>query len=436
MFSNTAFPIVNVAAERIDLSHLSQLERLPNELKIPIIGALPDMKSLFNLALSGPGFYAFIAGNEGMLATEMVTTNIDANVMSLAVARRFAAKSAWKRKKTQVPRDLFPSSEYVKSVTTFVDEFLGPQNAQVWTKHLQVSGFHEASCYLALHNAICHYAKVLSGRAMKRAPMVLGYGKKVSSTVLNRYKKALYIMQLVTDLFSWSDNSDIVQYQAWTNFWTKFAPWELEQVRCLEVLLGEHFEAFIAQVNEESVGLLSSTLNVAKSLRGKFIVRHGPEGLWDMELRSSVYIINRAFHSIQMTYVLRCRPHTYHREHSAIWLDPNQTGHLSLDASEIFATYGEDEPGPMKIWYYTLLQRYIESPIVMPGIYSYFSCARCMARCGYAFWDDIKSHRRRLPTISEMRQATLDAFIDEEGFREYVLSRSHVQYCNCDRGSY
>lgn len=145
-----------------------------------------------------------------------------------------------------------PTPEKLHQIETFVERRLrsGRTDDTIGEVPCKVKQAEEVH---TLYKTITRYGEVLSEIAREHATIVSSnYGNPVDSRVIlthsdiGRFTKALYIHQLVSDLFSrnsWNfsihpplRNLD----KAFVFFWESFAPWESEQVRCILHLLVNH----------------------------------------------------------------------------------------------------------------------------------------------------------------------------------------------------
>ncbi|KAJ8120802.1 hypothetical protein O1611_g10270 [Lasiodiplodia mahajangana] len=234
---------IEEAVHRNNGKRPGQLERLPNEIKLEVLGWVSDGRSILNLALTGPQFCAFIAMYEKTIAFNVVTWNIPAEMLDVAAVNHSTCYATWNVHTFGHPefnKGLRMSLAYSQSINVFVDKY----RQGVYTfekKHPKGLQLYEASQYLDTHNAVRYYAKTLAVIAEEQFPSYLPAHPEISPIALRRYQRALYIVQLVADLFSWKAAlPTLAMGRAWSIFWHHFMPWEYEQVYCANKLLQQH----------------------------------------------------------------------------------------------------------------------------------------------------------------------------------------------------
>lgn len=218
----------------------SKLENLGPELK-NIIAGFCDAKSVMNLALSGIVFYDHIKRQERPIIKGILASQIGEDVLRLAAAR--LETSGWNR--IHSPRS---DEEDRKCVTRVMDCHLSrtsPSRANTFGMNLG-----DVAKLQSFHSVTLYYADVLSSIALYDAPGPLTEWHAhlphpincVSPTEFRRFVKALYIFELVGNLFKkeYMHDEDPNMYVANQEFWGHFAPWEQQQVRCVQTILLRH----------------------------------------------------------------------------------------------------------------------------------------------------------------------------------------------------
>ncbi|KAI0443514.1 hypothetical protein F4803DRAFT_514501 [Xylaria telfairii] len=232
--------LLTLYVDRADINRLSRLERFPNELKLMIIGKIPNARSIFNLALTGPQFCSLISVHEKKIAQDLIKFVIPAELLHVMVATYAAIESDWNVHKghTDLNSREALSKPYVDSINQFVERYRCPEAFTLQAQHPNGVALYEAFQYLVMHGAIETYALELASAAMKNIPKAPGFAPEVSPPVLIRYEKALYVTQLVAELFSWRGGDQTKEmYMAWGTFWYALSPWEIEQVFGVQTLL-------------------------------------------------------------------------------------------------------------------------------------------------------------------------------------------------------
>ncbi|KAH8164326.1 hypothetical protein CIB48_g3934 [Xylaria polymorpha] len=258
MCSSEIVGITEQASRRTDRDRLSRLERLPNELKLMIVGQIPNARSIFNLALTGPQFCAFISVHEKKIAHDLIKSVIPAELLHVVVATYGAIESDWNIHKghTYLNSSEKLSKSYVNSIVQFVERYRLPRGFTLQAQHPNGVALYVAFQYLILHYTMETCALKLASSAMKSIPKALGFVPEVTPTVLIRYEKALYVTQLVAELFSWrGGNQTKTMHMAWGTFWYALSPWEIEQVYGVQTLFTWHvLDGFGMQLVLDRIG--------------------------------------------------------------------------------------------------------------------------------------------------------------------------------------
>ncbi|KAI1749729.1 hypothetical protein F4782DRAFT_549497 [Xylaria castorea] len=397
MRSSVTRRATQLAALRTDTNRISRLERLPNELKLMVIVQIADARSIFRLALTGPHFCAFISAHERRVAGDVIKKIIPAELLHLAIATYTAIKAYWNVHNGQ--DDLNSSKKlsgfYVNSIVDFVERYRCPKGFTLQTQHPRGPALYEAHCYFMMHDTISILASQLALRSMRSIPKVLGFAPEISPTVLIRYEKALYILQLVAELFAWRGGDQTNQmHLAWGMFWFALAPWEVEQVYCAQTLLTWHVleeMETVCPINHFAYHDWLSTL-------GGFITYSGPVrlgGLDNGRLPDELALAFKAFgHWNPSGFIQYGHPAPAFGLRLVLDRIGQRLNQGTKDGSPAF---GDIDLGPMKHWYCLFLFRGLEK--TRPGhSHSFFSCMHCLILSGYAFWDEIEPSR--LPTLS------------------------------------
>lgn len=230
--------------------------------------------------VTGPQFYHSISVNQNRIARSLINHNIPPEIQRLAIASHVVSKAPWNIHVNGHPdlnKGVTLPPEYIKSVTAFVEQYRCPKSFTI-ESHAGDLRLYEVLRCLTLHKAVRYYAKTLATLAMGEIPVslrfcpeghplrwvsyalpresllstheatwiptpyeIFGSSPEVTPMVLLRYEKALYVMHLVSILFSWRGNDQTdAMYYTWGTFWYSLSPWEYEQVYCVHKLLKQH----------------------------------------------------------------------------------------------------------------------------------------------------------------------------------------------------
>ncbi|KAF2973127.1 hypothetical protein GQX73_g325 [Xylaria multiplex] len=387
--------------EETIITGCSRLEALPNELKLVVVFWVQDPRSIFHLALTGPVFCEFVTTHETVITQNIINWNIPVQMMRLAIFSDKASRVPANPHTNTINVGMFRplDDSYIHGINTIVNRFRRDREITFRERYPHGMRLSEASRYLRNHELIRYYAKVLASDAMARTPKNIGFPFDVSSTVLFRYEKALYIMQLVADLFAWRGGSQKDEmYKAWGTFWFAFHPWEIEQVFCVQKLLEKHISRVISQQfeNQELIGLP----HMPKYRLSKFVVFEGPTRLGHREIRGSEFAMSTAFRNfLQWNHA------------EFIFLGYAAPGFgLQINLSRMSArlqlspTLDEVDIGPMKAWYHIALHGDLESTSRPRNPRSFFASMRSLISAGYALWDEIDPKILPTPAIGVMHR--------------------------------
>ncbi|KAI1181170.1 hypothetical protein F4777DRAFT_4881 [Nemania sp. FL0916] len=419
-----------LASKRTAGSRLSNLERLPNEVKLMIVDCCSDTVSIFNLALTGPEFCRLISAHERAIARGMITNNISPPLLHLAIAANIAANADWNIHKTNFkdsePEKTLPRS-YTHQIVKFVESYRRPGGYTLQEHHPDGPKLSEASRYLALHDTIRHYADRFAAYITYEFPKGLGSPPDISTAVLLRIEKALYVAQLVSDLFSWSGHhpTKAMDY-AWGVFWFSLLPWEYEQVYCAQRILTEHVAGTIeVQTGKEPWWIVANRL-------WKFAVYQGPLRLHALELRSPTAMA-AAYADFERWDAWRFIRNGFCDQFFGMSVQMHKITKLLAHYSDTGPQFGHGllDLAPAKNWYRVNLNSTI-GRISKMRKRRFLSCTYCLAGRGYAFWDETESHQEPIPSIRDAH----NRFVHERGqhLRSETLSDSSQirgQRCSC-----
>ncbi|RYO92434.1 hypothetical protein DL763_004661 [Monosporascus cannonballus] len=139
-----------------------------------------------------------------------------------------------------------PVDASAEDIIAFVDGHLPEQTLGAVVRKQRLSP-DDVAKLAAFHDVVDYYTRIISESARANLPASGGYSKRCSKTETDRFTKSLYVFHLASCLFPRDDqkNAAIAERAedlalAWRHFWTKFAPWELQQTRCAHELLAVH----------------------------------------------------------------------------------------------------------------------------------------------------------------------------------------------------
>ncbi|KAI0196753.1 hypothetical protein EV127DRAFT_466272 [Xylaria flabelliformis] len=395
------FEAIQSATLRTDVNRLSLLERLPNELQLMVIVQIADPPSVLRLALTGPQLCAFILIHERRIAESVVRKTIPAELLHLAVATYTVIESYWNIHNNQFylgsSQEL--SNFYVDSVVEFVERYRCSGGFAFEIQHPEGLSLYEAQCYYVMNNLISDYANQLALLSMRNIPKDLRFAPEISPTVLIRYKKALYITQLVAELFAWRGGDQTNRmHLAWGMFWYALAPWEVEQVYCVQTLLTWH----ILEAYNHWFSTVERFVNYYGPVRLGVLANGGTPHQLIIALKAF-----KEWNPFEFIYYGHCAP-TF-----GLKLILDRIGQrLAQSTKDGSPAFSDIDLGPMKNWYRIFLFGSLEE--VRPGrCHSFFSCMHCLVLSGYAFWDEMDQNRMPTPSISVMHERTVAKFEDE-----------------------
>ncbi|KAI0517605.1 hypothetical protein F5B22DRAFT_645784 [Xylaria bambusicola] len=403
-YMRECFLILNAIAaanKRAIQGRRSRLEQLPTELKLIIIGFLPDGASIINLSLSGPDFCAVVCAHEKKIIEDAMTI-IPPSLVYLAVANYMISTAPWhinERKQRGYGRGLKLSEAYGTSVLDFVELYRLPQELTLEKTHPENMSLIQADIYLKTYMAVSYYAKLLSKQAMLGIPEGIEFNREVTSTVLARYEKALYIMQLVSSLFSWQ-GSDPEQYEmvvAWGVFWFSLFPWEIEQVFCVQRLLERHIGNLASKHRVAQHGYEHSNPQ-EKVFLSKFVVHMGPLALWQAEMRTQTSMSSRV-----EFFMKSFRLNEFLTEGVAL---PGFGATVTLPrAIQQLESPRRDkiDQGPMELWYYTTVVAL--SRATRHRGPEFFNSQRALIYSAYMLWDRMQPDSYAMPPLEEMQES-------------------------------
>ncbi|KAI1424761.1 hypothetical protein F5Y12DRAFT_714999 [Xylaria sp. FL1777] len=407
-FMNNSLAIrkaIATARTRFAIDRRSRLEQLPVEIKMIVICWINDSVSIFNLALSSLDYCATISIHEKEITLNVLRWYIPDELMHLAIATYEISTSNWafhNDGRKEIGRGHVMKRTYEDSVLKFVEKFRRTEDWTLLRQHPEGLTLHQIDRYLKMHHAARYYARKLAADTKQRTPGALDFGPKITSTVFFRYERALYIMQLVTELFSWrSARQSETMEKAWGVFWFAFYPWEVEQVFCVQKLLEKYI---ITMLNRQLVAPVSFE---TRYLIARFVVFKGPSRLWGVEMgkpnkfpMSNHYDFFRQLDYREFIFLGFALP-----GFGLKLLIPRMAQRVNS------STCDDIDAGSMKLWYYIAIRGDTEWTVPSSD-HHFFSDMRAMVFSGWALWDEFTNTRSKTHAIKWMH---------EELVRRYVM---------------
>ncbi|KAI1413778.1 hypothetical protein F5Y13DRAFT_188748 [Hypoxylon sp. FL1857] len=443
MASQDTEAILAIQHQRAEETQLSMLELLPYELK-HAVAVCCNPEAVINLALTGPTFYAFIKDAEVSVSAKIIKHTIGPDFIGLATALHLTESSLWSHV-------AFNGTEQSQAqlITFLTDESLGcDRPAQLRHSY----NLNDTIQMLQFRSAVDYYASILSEEARLRAPksgdpmcyyspfldrvqplqLKLQSSMPVSATELGRYTKALYLMQLGCNLYKRPLNNGTVNwrsgpvYRAAQQFWTRFAPWEHQQVRCVQTMLEDHM--FYLMYPQDFGRKAMRNPFKLRELIGIFLLSHDLCETMEIEKHGTAKSSIEGFqHQLSDAPMRR---EAWFSNDDEPWLEKNPVnGDVSLNAEPIFARYPEDDSGPRDAWLQTLLFISTEDPALHSHQHmnNYLGCETCLTLSGFVFLDRAKLDTYSgglLQTTDYMVNASSDMWIIVELLRFHTWGRS------------
>ncbi|KAK7741946.1 hypothetical protein SLS62_010841 [Diatrype stigma] len=370
------------------------MNRLPAEMKAVVAASVEDPATLVNLAMVDKTFYAIIKHDEVRLGSNMCYQRIGHNLMPLALA------VAHSETLVKTKRNFYGQAHSLKDITVqeigaFISDHFPAQ--AVVNRHIDINF---CTKLFSFHSTVDGYAAVIAERALQATPRS-NITTLMSSTEseMSRIRKSLYILELLSNLFPRNHASDAdvprlreAAFQpAWEHLLTKFAPWELQQVRCAKQIMARHIQ---------DVMLSDAAAKGAKQLRNdirvlcEFVSNEGLTALKILEGRGKACgtaCAVKQFRTKAQTFAVR---EAWFAIHDTMWLQ-NSGLQIDLNATDVINQYPEVDSGPQDSWLHTLLQPHVPEYTFTSAANFSFNCNRHASQWGYAYWD-----RKRLEAIT------------------------------------
>ncbi|KAI2471275.1 hypothetical protein F4781DRAFT_440703 [Annulohypoxylon bovei var. microspora] len=414
----------------IKRDRVSPIELLPPEIKVDIF-SLCDIKTIYNVALTGPMLHRFVRGNEERLSRNILCREISPGLRCLAAA-------CYKVEYNGFP--VIRGKEYGSEQTNLTRIFLssGLLDDQVFEAR-NSDGFYssfpctleKAHKVLSFHSTVCYFATTLAGQAVKKGrspikpftneiPSAPPYVTQVSSRELHRFIKALYIFDLASVILPCGEAAGDMR-DLWDNFWDHFSPWEQQQVRCVQRMLQDW-------INDRVILQRGARFkHRGERILGQFVIHKGLARLRACETEISTTqdpvteFANALFFNTSPLKEIVWMPGM-----DEFWLGEDEDT-VTLDTIDLLSRYEEEDSGPQDAWLHTLLENRIDDPIFYEGHFTQFECEACMTVWGFVFWDRAKLDwysQNDMPTTDEMLDAAEDTLMSRENFRQSAWGRT------------
>lgn len=219
------------------------MEVLPTELKVIVASYIEDHTTLINFALSNRTHYEIVKQDEAKLSRNLCYQKFGQD-LPLALAVLESRKLLKPRAHYGQPQPL--SDATVEDIIKFVDDHLTNQSFAANTQF----GLSTCVKLSSFDSMVDTYSTTIARLALENTPGDSESSMSITSTEAARFRKSLYLAELLGNLFSRDHISqstaaaprEAAYRPAWQHLLTRFAPWELQQVRCAKDLLARHVE--------------------------------------------------------------------------------------------------------------------------------------------------------------------------------------------------
>ena len=200
------------------------------------VASFLDPQSLLNFAMVSKKTYAFVKYHETLLAsgTNIYTQLEESGLLPLSLA---ISKSA-----THGP--FYDTKEAIDFIDEYFPQDTSNERPALWKKMT----LRDLLVMDSFHGVVERCTTVIGGLAMQNLGKRLTRHRQCSATEIRRIQKGLYLSQLLRNMFPRNYKlrdghgraEQLRMKPAWAHLWSHFAPWELQQARCVENLLAEH----------------------------------------------------------------------------------------------------------------------------------------------------------------------------------------------------
>ena len=255
------------------------LDRLPVELKLEILEALPDVPSLYSITRASPAFYQAYLGRRYRIHSRVITADVDSEILiealSLLQASRISRSTRWLEK----------AASFINIYQVDRNLRVGPEITGKETMH-RIAGFH-----FVVHTMTSRFSKdalsshPIIGRASFRSE------KSLSPTETRRFHRALYRYEIFCRLFRGEHRTpeeyahDRINFaRVATDFLASFHPWEAEEMNCVH--------RYICKYYRRAIRKCAPYLNIGfgRSEFGEKLVIHVPNGQYQYKLGMFIFI--------------------------------------------------------------------------------------------------------------------------------------------------
>lgn len=245
---------------------------MPNELKSLVVDNINDPETLLNLAKTSKVFYSIMRYSEEEICGNMCLAKFGDKMLSLALARSEAASASNKDSPGRLLVHIYEFVHYSLDQRIFgrIDMY-------------QEFNLGLATDLFSFDQVVSRYATKVSKLALRRLPGN-EFPAPCNEREVARIKKALYIFQLLHYLFfrgyDRTNMAEISRFSGWRHFWKRFAPWEMQQVRCVQELLAQHiskgiYNRFYPLIQHAYADILSS-LQMQRHAATDICTQQGP----------------------------------------------------------------------------------------------------------------------------------------------------------------
>ncbi|KAI9672726.1 MAG: hypothetical protein M1831_000161 [Alyxoria varia] len=230
------------------LNKISAIESLPRELQFELLSFLPDSTSLKAAALSCPSLYISFAANEARLSKQAVLNHIDDELLNDALAiLELSNLQEWtERNASEIV------SRYIRHGNSFA---------------LDITTLSQALAIGRLHDCVLYFTHDFVAKALETHQVLPIDGtynpfpgsSEISQNESVRIQHSLYRWNIFCYLFGHVKKApvDLEDHdKVFEMFWSRFAPWENEQLACLF----DYFHKVLAPVFSKIVDRSNSWL--------------------------------------------------------------------------------------------------------------------------------------------------------------------------------
>ena len=413
----------------------ARIDTLPVELGAYVASFLPDPRSLINLAVTCKQNYGVVKLDEAALAssTEVITQLKDSGLLSLSLA----VLKSW---------DGRSPSQTIEGTIRFIDDHFSQGAAIQSLEYCQKMTLGDCVRIYEFHNTVERYAAIIARMALEEIHSSVNMPQACSTTEIHRIKKSLYLSQLLRNLFPRNYHSptgvadQLSSQPAWKHLWSKFAPWELQQVRCTEHLLANYVGKLVNR-GKYIINIFDSNIHRANSYIGhrfdirilwSFVSSQGPLGLTRLDGPRSENSMLLAVRNFQKSLVSSSYRDPWYLAHDTMWL--RQNGILTnFHTRNLLRRYQEAESGPQDAWLHTLLQPHVDDVMFINGADGCFQCDHHATLWGFVFWDRQRLDaitKGTLPTTVQMN-AVSNFSLETEEMLFHARLRQDKLTCSC-----